>query len=248
MDELERRASGSSAVLRAVPRPRKARVVVPGRTCTLEEGKTWRCVFLNLPPKQPSRSPTAPEPSSAAPKAAARSPGRFRAGRRRLHRRRDGTDSDGPETFKLALKAVAPPARDENFQIVGHFPGGASEADALKHIRDCRDSFGFNTLSYGTLTQSGKLWDESLDWSAQPTVLRRVRWTDAMAAAEGCNLWNDFDAPLVVLKTHGATKSYDPTVPCVHSPGYEEHVRQELTPALAHPGGARRVRLGRDRR
>jgi hypothetical protein len=140
---------------------------------------------------------------------------------------------DGAEQFRFGLQFVDPPPPDSRFQLIGHFSGEcAGDEELSERVRTCLESFGLDTMSTGGMGQAAKLWDESLPRLEQPRSLRRIGWLDALVASRGQNLWTDFDFQMIVLATHGTSKPYIPTVPCVHHPDYESAVRARLAPAL----------------
>jgi len=222
------------------PDRRAARVFVPGRTFTLEEGKPWK-IRVSAPDLAASQLVVHDDKGVVLGKLTARSP--------QAHELRwpvptlvegDYTATLSvergagiAEEFRFALKAVAPRPADESFPMVSH-SGTAEQSDeeVRRLFRANLEEFGLDTLSLGLARYGEKFWDESLDWSAEPFAVRRGRWVDALAAAEGRHLWNDFDTSMIVLATHGATKEYDPTVPCVHHPDYEAAARRKLEPRL----------------
>ena len=222
------------------PDRRRARAVVPGRTFTLEESRPWRVeasaadlVSSHLVIRDFDGDPVGdvaddvPGAQQLLWQVPALVEGDYTA---TLTALRAGNVS---EEFQFALKAVALPCADDSFHLVSHRGrANASDAEILDLIRANADQFGLDTLSLPGLQIAEKVWDESVVWAQQPYAQRRLRWIDALAAAEGRHLWNDFDSRLVVLATHGVGKTYAPTVPCVHDPGYEESARALLEPML----------------
>lgn len=141
--------------------------------------------------------------------------------------------ANGKEEFRFALKAVDVPDPDETYHLVGHFRGANTNDDELMvQLRDCIDRFGLDLISVGGLHAARQLADTALASLDQSYHLRRIRWLDAMVAGERLPMWTDFDTSFIILGTHGATKEYEPTVPCVHHPDYEAAVREKITPML----------------
>jgi len=226
----------------AFPDVRRARAMIVGRTCALQEGRTWR---VRVTPPEPAAvslrvrdgdgrtvaelaSSSDGEATDLAWQVPALTEGDYSASV--TVRPESGAYE---ERFSFALKAAAPPDAARNFQLVGHgLPGNGGDDEALDRLRTWLDDFGLDMPSLPAHAQADAFWDEGTKWSSQPFGLRRWPWIDAMVAAEGRNLWTDFATQLVVLKTHGASVDYEPTVPCVNSPGYEAAVRNELAPKL----------------
>ena len=220
------------------PDARRARVTVPGWLGTLEEGKTWS---LQVEPRD------AATPQLAIHDAHGQEVGRV-CGSNTAELQELSWQAPplvegeytarltvGEETFVFALRAVAPPAPSDTFQMVAHFPGSpTNEAELHQRLHDCREAFGLDTISLGGLSYAEGLWDTSIAALDRPYAQRRTRWLDALVAAHGQNLWTDFDKHLLLLKTHGASKTYDPTTPCVHDPGYEQAVRAQIAPLLRY--------------
>ncbi|MBI2190923.1 MAG: hypothetical protein HYU36_02925 [Planctomycetes bacterium] len=219
---------------------RSARVTVHGRRMTLTRSGAWRIQVACGPAGEATlcvrdfRKKVVGEvaariagPTELAWPIPALSPGDYEA---ELNVKANGRPA---EHFRFALKAVSPPAPDSRFQVVGHSSiGRLNEEEIRGLVGTYLEGFGLDTLSHSYLGQAAKIWDSSLAWHEQPLSLRRGPWIDALVAAEGRNLWTDFDAPMILLATHGATQKYAPTTPCVHHPDYESAVRKALTPRL----------------
>ncbi len=217
---------------------RRARVFVPGGTCAVRAGDTWTAQVRHS------------EPCLAAMEvadASGRSVGEVRAAVRtaehalewRVPALAEGdyeavirvrTADGAEERYHHALAVVAPPDPDAGFHLVGHFSNGSSDEHELRGRLDAYlAEYGLDTISAGCMRDASALMDPS----APPApAAQRVRRVDALVAAAGRHLWNDFDSALVVLATHGASKAYAPTEPCVHAPGYEAAVRARIEPML----------------
>lgn len=222
------------------PDQRKTRLMIPGWKCTVEEDEVWSvradapegsCLSLTVTDEQGLEvgrveAETGPEPCELTWPSPPLVEGDYAA---KLDvRLPDGT----AEEHQFALKFVAPPDPNAGFQLVGHFRGDTAGEDELhERIRTCLDAFGLDTMSVGGMAQADEIWD---CWvQRRPSLAaRRTRWLDAAIASHRQNLWTDFDKRLIVLETHGASKVYAPTTPCVHRPGYEEVARADLTAAL----------------
>lgn len=224
------------------PDARQTRVVVPGWGVTLEEGKEWR---VRVEPPVAARPEV--EFCDAGGKTVGRVAGAVLAGQQELSwtvpplvegeytARLTVPLPGGEEHFAIGLQAVAPPPPDDAFRMVAHFPGSpTNEDELLQRLRDCREAFGLDTVSLGGLRYARALWDESVPGLARPYQHRRIRWLDARVAGQGRNLWDDFDEHLLLLKTHGASQTCDPTVPCVLHPDYPAAVREQLAPLLRY--------------
>lgn len=139
----------------------------------------------------------------------------------------------GKEEFRFALKAVDVPDPDENYHMVGHYaPGDANDDERREYVRDIIDEFGLDLISVNGLSTAKQMTDTLLSSLEQTYRLRRIRNLDALIAGERLPMWTDFDTSFIILGTHGATKDYEPTNPCVHHPDYEAAVREKLTPML----------------
>ncbi len=221
------------------PDQRKTKVTVPGWSCTIQEGQDWQAqvepqggigaTFRVTDERGEQVGESAGQPSGQQDlvwKVPALQEGDYRAVV-------EVADDAHKEEFRFLLKFVDPPDPDGSLQLVGHFRGDtAGDEELVERIRTCLESFGLDALSYGGMSHARDLYDESLPRLEQPRELRRLRWMDAVVASRRQNLWTDFDASMIVLATHGASKSYDPTEPCVHHPDYEAAVRDKLAPAL----------------
>lgn len=139
----------------------------------------------------------------------------------------------GEEEFRFALKAVEMPDPDETFHLVGHFAlGGGNDDERKAFTRDIVEQFGLDLISVSGLSAAKQMTDLSLSSLEETYRLRRIRNLDTLIAGERLPMWTDFDTTFIILSTHGATKTYAPTEPCVHHPDYEAAVREKLTPML----------------
>jgi hypothetical protein len=214
------------------PDRRAAKVILPAWTFTLREGKEWT-VRVDGAAGSPTLSVTdnqGQEVGQAAGELAWRVPPLAEG---------DYTATvavpmaGGEEEFRFALRAVDVPDPDDTFHLVGHYAGGETNDDERhKYVRDIIDEFGLDLISVGGLRHAKEMIDPSLLSLEETYRLRRIRNLDALIAGERLPLWTDFDTSFLLLATHGATKEYDPTVPCVHHPDYETAVREKITPLL----------------
>lgn len=217
---------------------RRSRVFVPGCTSAVRAGDSWSVRV---------RHPAACEAGFEVTDPSGRSVGAARgAGMAAEHelawRVPPLTDGDyavairirmadgSEEQFRRTLRIVAPPDPAAGFQLVGHFATGYSDEEELRgRVDDYLDAYGLDTISIGCMRSAGQMMDPD----AEPAdEVRRVRRLDAIVAGAGRNLWNDFDSPLSVLATHGASRTYAPTEPCVHAAGYGSAVRARIEPML----------------
>ena len=221
---------------------RRSRVIVDGWTCAVSEGDTWSVRITPPGPAALSLRVTDPAGLEVG-QATAESNGAeqelswtvpaLATGDYTAALHINPTDGNA-EQFAYQLKVVYVTDPDAGFRIAGHFrEGRSSERELDERIEFYHDTYGMDTLSITAMGRAEAFWDESTPWHERSLALRRSRYVDAMAAARGRHLWTDFDSRTVVLATHGTTKPYIPTEPCVHHPGYEAAVRDLLTPILA---------------